>query len=101
MASCFKCGEVLPRELQITRTVECPVCNQPVRCCRNCVFYLPGAHWDCRETVPEQVTDKERANFCEYFRLNGGNTGAKGNTAAKGSNSSSTPVRRAFDDLFS
>ncbi len=36
--------------------------------CRNCGFYLPGAHWDCRETIPEAVREKDRANFCEFFR---------------------------------
>jgi hypothetical protein len=40
-----------------------------MRCCKNCAFYNPGAHYDCRETVEELVADKERANFCEHFRL--------------------------------
>ncbi|TVR68092.1 MAG: hypothetical protein EA427_11330 [Spirochaetaceae bacterium] len=66
-----------------------------MRCCRNCVFYLPGAHWDCRETVPEQVMDKERSNFCEYFRLNQSSGGA-GAPSDKGRS-----ARNVFDDLFS
>jgi hypothetical protein len=41
----------------------------PVRCCKNCTFYEVGAHWDCRETIPDPVFDKERSNFCDYFRL--------------------------------
>jgi len=31
------------------------------------MFYSPGAHYDCRETVEELVADKERANFCAAF----------------------------------
>lgn len=35
--------------------------------CRNCRFYSPGAHYDCREIVEELVADKEKANFCASF----------------------------------
>lgn len=99
MAICFKCGSAFPREMRVTRSTECERCNQPVRCCRNCLFFSPGSHWDCRETVPEQVVDKERSNFCEYFRLN-----ERTSTDEKGATSSEMPreaTRRAFDDLFS
>jgi hypothetical protein len=43
------------------------VCGADVRVCKNCLFYEPGSHYDCRETVDEQVRDKERANFCGFF----------------------------------
>lgn len=99
MAICFKCSRDLPREIRVTRTEECPHCNQPVRCCRNCLFYLPGAHWDCRETVPEHVVDKERSNFCEYFRLNESTSDGGSSGGAEGENPRAG--RRAFDDLFS
>ncbi|MFW5693884.1 MAG: hypothetical protein ACOCYB_01855 [Alkalispirochaeta sp.] len=69
MAVCYKCGYTFPEDLVVTRALECPQCSAPVRCCKNCVFYEPGAHWDCRETIPEPVSDKERSNFCDYFRL--------------------------------
>jgi hypothetical protein len=36
----------------------------------NCRFYSPGSHWDCSETIPEAVRDKERGNFCDFFELN-------------------------------
>lgn len=66
---------------------------RPLRCCKNCEFYAPGAHWDCRETVPEQVMDKERANFCDYFRVRA----VTGGPVAKKQRSS----RADFDALFS
>lgn len=67
MAACYKCGRELPPRESIFRTTLCEQCGSDVRVCRNCRFYLPGAHWDCRETISEAVRDKERANFCEYF----------------------------------
>ena len=97
MATCYKCGEVFPADLIITRSLECVQCSVPVRCCRNCTFYEPGAHWDCRETVPEPVYDKERANFCDYFRLNTRQGGAGGGKDRDADASN----RDRFDALFS
>jgi hypothetical protein len=33
-----------------------------------CEFYDTSVAKSCREPVAEEVTDKERANFCDYFR---------------------------------
>jgi len=51
---------------------ECPHCGHDLHICLHCFFYDPTAYRQCRETVPEAVKDKERANFCEYFRPGGG-----------------------------
>ena len=64
----IECGLELPARDTVFRATLCEGCEAEVRVCKNCTFYLPGAHWDCRETIPEAVRDKERANFCEYFR---------------------------------
>ena len=45
----------------------CPKCHKATHCCKNCRFYSPGKHNDCDEPVAERVTDKDRANFCDYF----------------------------------
>ena len=34
-----------------------------------CDFYESGAHNDCRESSADMVTDKERSNFCDYYRV--------------------------------
>ena len=33
-----------------------------------CEFYDVGKAKHCRETIAEEVKDKERANFCDYFK---------------------------------
>jgi hypothetical protein len=33
-----------------------------------CEFYDTSVAKHCRETVAEEVKDKTRANFCDYFR---------------------------------
>ena len=45
----------------------CPGCGKELKVCLNCRFYSPGSHWDCRETIDEPVTNKEKVNFCAYF----------------------------------
>lgn len=51
------------------RSSTCPVCSKELKICLNCRFYSEGAHWQCLESIPEPVTDKERSNFCDYFQF--------------------------------
>ncbi len=64
---CARCGQ----RLELTRpsrTDTCPGCGADLRACVQCAFYAPGMYNDCREPRAERVVDKERANFCEWFR---------------------------------
>lgn len=90
---CWKCGSEIKEET-ITRDSVCVVCKKDLRSCRNCMFYSPGSHYDCRETVEDQVSDKERTNFCESFKVRriwSGNSNADDKAAA---------AKKAFDSLF-
>lgn len=63
--------------------------------CKNCIYYAPGSHFDCHETVDELVIDKEEANFCDSFKVkrsfSGGTPSAPDKVAA---------AKKAFDSLF-
>ena len=65
---CWKCKKEISIE-KIARGDECPLCHADLHVCRACDFYESGAHNDCRESSADMVTDKERANFCDYFRV--------------------------------
>lgn len=95
MASCFRCGAELPEK--IFRSTVCPSCDADARVCLNCTFYDKSAHWQCRETIPESVREKDRANFCDYFRpaARGSGPGAPGDQG-----SGQTQARDAFSKLF-
>ncbi len=69
MRVCYFCGTVIDDSLRIYRETKCPNCGRDLKICYNCEFYSPGSHWDCRESIPEAVREKDRANFCEYFRF--------------------------------
>ena len=49
----------------------CERCDADLHSCRNCEHYEPGAHNDCREPSSEWVSDRERANRCDWFRASG------------------------------
>lgn len=65
---CWKCGaslEDLP--LPLRRLEECRACGAELHVCRLCEFFDPAVAKSCREPVAEEVKDKTRANFCDYF----------------------------------
>jgi len=94
MAACYSCGNPLDPRERVFRNTLCSQCGKELHVCLNCNFYAPGAHWDCRETIPEAVRDKDRANFCDFFVL------ATGNKAAKQDDTKQKCARSKFDNLF-
>lgn len=69
MRMCWKCGKPIDGSTDIYRTSLCQTCGTPLHSCRNCKFYAPGHHYDCHESVDEEVTEKEESNFCENFSV--------------------------------
>jgi hypothetical protein len=66
---CWYCGSPVTEEEPIGRSLRCQSCGKDLRSCKNCLFFLPGARGDCRESSAEGQPDKERANFCDWFSL--------------------------------
>jgi len=91
MGKCYYCGTLI--EGKVYRTSVCPQCGKDLKTCVNCDFYSPGSHWDCRETIPEAVREKERANFCDFFRMSNSTRGDSGKKDGG-------DHRKAFDSLF-
>jgi len=66
---CWKCGASLAElSLPLRRLDECPQCHAELHVCKLCEWYSVSVAKHCRETVAEEVKDKERANFCDYFK---------------------------------
>jgi hypothetical protein len=66
---CWRCGESLAAlALPLGRLEECPACRSQLHVCRMCTFFAPQLPKKCREVDAEEVKEKERANFCDYFR---------------------------------
>jgi hypothetical protein len=66
---CWNCGASLKAlSLPLLRRDECPACRAELHVCRLCVDYAPTLAKQCREPTAEEVTDKQHANFCDFFK---------------------------------
>jgi hypothetical protein len=93
---CWKCGTATAEIFGVTKVLRddtCSKCDSDLHVCKNCRFYDRQYHNECRETQAEWVSDKERANYCEYFTPSDRVAGAK-------PKSSTEQVKSAFDGLF-
>lgn len=88
---CWKCKKEI--NVEIFRTTECPLCHAQLHVCKGCKFYAPGSHYDCRETVDDIVSDKERSNFCDSFSYGE-------NSSPSGSSDKAKAAKDAFNALF-
>ena len=69
MTTCWSCrGKVINVKRNVSRSDLCPTCGKSLRCCKNCELHKVGLYNDCREPKAERVGDKEKSNFCEYFK---------------------------------
>ncbi len=66
IGTCWNCGAEMTAA-HYGRENNCPSCSKPTRVCRNCRWYAPGRPNACEEPMADEVKEKERANFCEYF----------------------------------
>lgn len=64
---CIFCGHALEIVDRVGMRDECPHCHRDLHACLQCQFYDEFAHHECREPQAEYVSDKEKANFCDYF----------------------------------
>ncbi len=99
MRICHHCG----RELQLSsakveRTAGCPFCHSDLKCCLNCRLHDPGANNQCREPQAEWQSDKDKANFCEFFEYREISVLTQPGLAR--GQTSETRARDAFDALF-
>lgn len=90
---CWKCGASLEAlSLPLRRQDECRACGAELHACRLCEFYDPSVAKSCREPVAEEVKDKTRSNFCDYFRPRAGAFAAASGEAER--------ARSELDALF-
>ncbi|MBI5489409.1 MAG: hypothetical protein HY905_18900 [Deltaproteobacteria bacterium] len=69
---CHKCSGKLEFEVKMMRTDVCPHCAADMHVCKNCEYWDPGEHNQCREKIAEYVADRERTNYCSYFTFKSG-----------------------------
>lgn len=67
--ACYRCGASLAAlSLPLSRRDHCPQCTAELHVCKMCVFFDQTVPGQCREDDAEDVTEKERVNFCDWFK---------------------------------
>jgi hypothetical protein len=67
---CWKCGASIEEwPLPLSRLADCKACHAELHVCRQCLFYDTAKAKQCREPIAEEVKEKTRANFCDYFQV--------------------------------
>lgn len=67
--ACFRCGTSLSAlSLPLSRRDQCPECTADLHVCKMCIYFDPSVPRKCREDGAEDVTEKERPNFCDWFK---------------------------------
>lgn len=65
---CWKCGASLEEvPMPLSRLSECLACRSELHVCRMCEFHDPKLAQACSEPMAEEVKEKTRANFCDFF----------------------------------
>ncbi len=90
---CYFCSAGIETAGRIHRQDSCPSCGKDLHACVQCHFYDPHVHNQCREPKAEFQANRERANFCDWFRPQepGGPSPRKTDT---------TQARKALENLF-
>ncbi|MFM7099984.1 MAG: hypothetical protein ACKOET_02480 [Verrucomicrobiota bacterium] len=66
---CHRCGAEWTFTVQPGRGEACPGCRADLRVCLNCTHHDRSAAQQCRERRAEEVYEKDRGNFCEFFEM--------------------------------
>ena len=107
---CWNCATALPTDIDFS--ANCPKCNSPLHCCKQCTHFEPSTRFQCMKPVPVRIVPKDKANTCNLFAARvtvareGTSNGASMPSATPASQSgppaprNADDARNAFDKLF-
>jgi predicted RNA-binding Zn-ribbon protein involved in translation (DUF1610 family) len=73
MVGCAWCGtDLAVVGNAVGRRDTCPRCGHDLHACRQCRHFDPAVAKMCKEPMAEVPSDKDEANFCEFFQLGEG-----------------------------
>ena len=102
-ARCFSCATALPDGVDFSG--NCPKCNAPLHCCKQCSHFAPSTRFQCLKPIPARIPAKDKANDCNLFspRVTVARDGTAATVAATvvvEAPRNPNDARSAFDKLF-
>jgi predicted RNA-binding Zn-ribbon protein involved in translation (DUF1610 family) len=93
VSRCTQCGTVLQG---MTTTGQCPKCGFELHSCKQCMYFDPGARFECMQPIKERIAKKDLRNECTFYEIRV--------TREKETSTPATlkpsSARAAFDNLF-
>ena len=96
LLTCYRCNAKITLAGKVSRRDSCDSCGVSLHACKFCEFYDRKSYNECRETSADRVVDKEKENFCDFFKPQnqaGGTDGGKVIDAK-------AAAQKKLDDLF-
>lgn len=94
--ACHRCGASLAAlSLPLSRRDQCPECYADLHVCKMCVHFDKHVPRQCREDGAEDVKDKDRPNFCDWFKPSDAAFDPKANADARAAEDA---LAALFDD---
>lgn len=67
--ACHRCGASLSAlSLPLSRRDQCPDCSADLHVCKMCIYYDKTVPRQCLEDGADDVKDKDRPSFCDWFK---------------------------------
>ncbi len=78
---CFHCNKELDLSpnTNVGRKETCSSCYADIHVCKMCIHYDKSAYNECKEPMADRIVEKEKSNFCDYFKLGNNNLGESQN----------------------
>lgn len=81
---CYNCGQNLDALTPpLSRRDACPACALHLHVCRMCVHFDANVLGQCLEDDAEEVLDKRKVNFCDWFAASPNAFDGQGDTAGE------------------
>jgi len=90
VSNCWNCGKTIEAN-NFARLDSCEHCGRDTHVCKNCFFYDRSYNNECKESSADRQVEKEKSNFCDYF---------KPSDRAGGSATSADAMKAAAEALF-
>ncbi len=99
---CYNCATTLPAGTDFKG--NCPKCNVPLHCCKQCAHFEPSTRFQCLKPIPARIAVKDQANECTMFSprvtVARDATSSAQSTVATPAPRNPSDARAAFDNLF-
>lgn len=97
---CSNCSSAVEVVGSVSFTDQCKKCQADLHSCKNCIFFDPSAHFECKKPIEARVAKKNERNMCMQFQIKVSVEKLQTTPKAPRPKEPPSAARQAFDALF-